>query len=210
MSTIERASDARPWIVRARSWLSILIITPFALLAALSVPIISEESIVDFLFDAAGWACFFAGATFRWWATMYVGGRKEQELTVDGPYSVCRNPLYLGTFLLTLSIAFFLHTLMFAVGLVIASQLYLLVTVPWEEKRLLKKFGERYHAYRQRVPIFFPEFSKFQSPPTIQVNLNGLTGEFRIALRWIWIPLLAEAVAHLRTESWWPALLRLP
>ena len=83
------------------------------------------------------------------------GAAKDQELAVDGPYSVCRNPLYLGTFLLTLSIAFFIHSLMFAIGLLIATPLYLWVTVPWEEARLREKFGERYDAYRARCQSSF-------------------------------------------------------
>ena len=173
-------------------------------------PSVREESVADFLLGAAGWACFFIGALFRWWATLYVGGKKDRELIVDGPYSVCRNPLYLGTFLLTLSIAFIIHSLTFAIGLLIATPLYLWVTVPWEEARLQKVFGNRYDEYRARVPKFIPTLSTFQSPPTIAVSMRGLWGEFRIASRWIWIPLLAEAFAHLRMESWWPDILRLP
>ena len=206
----EQLNAKRPWLVRSRSWLSILIIAPFAALAAISVPLVREESVADFLLSAAGWMCFFVGATFRWWATLYVGGRKEHELAVDGPYSVCRNPLYFGTFLLTLSIALFVHSLLFAVGLMIATPLYLWITIPWEESRLREIFGERYDAYLRRVPKFIPDFSKYSSPQTIQVNLGGLKGEYRMALRWIWVPLLAEGFAHLRMEAWWPALLQLP
>ncbi len=204
MSSTRRSAE-RPWIVRLRSWMSILVITPFAVLGAISIPMIKEESAADFLLGAAGWACFSTGGMFRSWATPYIGGRKDQELAVDGPYSVCRNPLYLGTFLLTLSIAFFVHTLVFAIGLLIAAPLYLWVTVPWEEKRLMDKFGGHYANYRKRVPKFIPNFSTFRSPPTFEVNLRKLMGEFSIALRWIWIPLLAEAVAHLRMENWWPS-----
>ena len=206
----EQKSLKRPWIVRSRAWVTIVLISPFAALAVLSVPMIREDTLADFVLGAAGWICFFTGATLRWWATLYIGGRKERELAVDGPYSICRNPLYLGSFLLTLSIAFFIHSLTFAVGLAIATPLYLSVTVPWEEKRLLKTFGREFEAYRQCVPKFVPSFSRFRSPATLQVNLMPLLAEYRIGLRWMWIPFLAEAVAHLRSEAWWPALIRLP
>lgn len=208
--TSEKVTVRRPWIVRSRSWMSIVIITPFAILAGLSVPWVKEESAADFLLGAAGWVCFFTGATFRWWATLYVGGHKDQQLAVDGPYSVCRNPLYLGTFLLTLSIAFIVHSLMFAIGLLIATPLYLWVTVPWEEARLKERFGDRYEAYRSRVPKFIPNFLTLQSPAMISVSVSGLAGELRIAARWIWIPLLAHTFGHLRMESWWPNVLHLP
>ena len=202
--------SGRPWIVRSRSWLSMIILAPFAALAVLSVPMVREDSVADFVLDAAGAACFVAGATFRWWATLYVGGRKCRELAVDGPYSVCRNPLYFGTFLLTLSIAFFLHSVVFAAGLLMTMPVYLHATIPWEEQKLRERFGEEFEAYRRDVPKFWPNFSKLRSPSTLQVNVNGLVGEFRMALRWIWVPLLAEGVAHLRMDPWWPAWICLP
>lgn len=204
--TIGLQQRRRPWLVRSRAWISILIIAPFAAITALSRPIVAEDTLADFVLDAAGWVCFAAGAAFRWWATLYVGGRKERELLVDGPYSITRNPLYFGSFLLTLSIAFFLHSPIFALGIVVATPLYLWVTIPWEESRLLDRFGEPFDQYRQRVPKFLPAFSRFQSPPIVNTKIAGLMVEYRIALRWMWVPLLAEGVAHLQTETWWPAV----
>jgi len=200
----------RHWIVRSRAWMSILILTPFAVLAALSQPLIKEDTVADFLLDAMGWTCFFVGAVFRWWAVLYVGGRKGKELAVEGPYSITRNPLYFGTFLLALSLAFFLHSVLFAIGLMLAVPMYLWITIPWEEERLLEKFGDSFAAYRHRVSKFLPHFSKIQSPPTLQVNVTGLIGELQIAARWIWIPILAEGFAHLRMAPWWPLWFRFP
>jgi protein-S-isoprenylcysteine O-methyltransferase Ste14 len=190
--------------------MSILVIAPFAIAAAFSIPTFPPHSFADFLFRVAGWICFCAGAMFRWWATLYVGGRKHRELAIAGPYSICRNPLYLGSFLLTLSIAFFLHSLTFALGLLIAAPIYLLITVPWEEARLQEVFGGQFAAYRARVPKFFPRLGLLDSPPTVPVNLDGLRGELHISLRWLWIPLLAQAVAALRVQTWWPSLWQLP
>jgi protein-S-isoprenylcysteine O-methyltransferase Ste14 len=51
---------------------------------------------------SAGW-CLWPGATLRLWSTLYIGGRKRVVLVSDGPYSLCRNPLYVGTFLIALS-----------------------------------------------------------------------------------------------------------
>ena len=31
----------------------------------------------------------------RFWAILYIGGRKNQMIMLDGPYSICRHPLYL-------------------------------------------------------------------------------------------------------------------
>jgi len=197
-------------IVRLRAWLSLAIITPFTIAAALSTSAVSQGSLIDLSLGVTGWLCFSAGALFRWWATLYIGGRKHQELVIDGPYSMCRNPLYLGSFLLAFSIAFFLHSLTFAIGLLIALPIYLAITVPYEEAKLQDIYGDAFSSYRTRVPKFIPSFTLFDAPPTVCVKITGLMRELRSSVRWIWIPLLAETVAHLRTEAWWPTVLRLP
>jgi protein-S-isoprenylcysteine O-methyltransferase Ste14 len=208
MKSIRNAS--KPWIVRWRSWTSMLVISPFAIAAALSAPMVPANSAVDRLCGMAGWTCFCAGAMFRWWATLYIGGRKLQLLAVDGPYSICRNPLYLGSFLLALSIAFFANSVTFAVGLLIATPIYLSKTVPWEEARLQEAFGDEFDEYLSRVPKFIPRLRLFHSPPTVPVSLRGMTAECRNSICWLWIPFLAETLTRLRLESWWPSILYLP
>lgn len=193
----------RPWIVRARAWIAIVIIAPFALIAGLSTPMVHEHTPGDFALDAMGWMCFVAGGSLRWWATLYLGGRKGRELAIEGPYSLTRNPLYLGTFLMTLSIAFYIHSVVFFVGLIFATPIYMQVTVPWEEQTLRKTFGERFERYRQRTPVFFPSFRSFHASSTVEVDLHGVYSEFRRMLQWIWIPFLAQAFSEFRAEGWW-------
>ena len=195
--------NARPWIVRARAWIAIIIIAPFAVIAALSTPMVHEHTVGDFVLDAIGWACFVAGASLRWWATLYLGGRKGRELASEGPYSLTRNPLYLGTFLMTLAIAFYIHSVLFFIGLIFATPIYMQVTVPWEEQTLRKTFGERFERYRQRTPVFFPSFRNFHASSTVEVDLHGVYAEFLRMLQWIWIPFLSQAFSEFRAEGWW-------
>ncbi|MFV2065761.1 MAG: isoprenylcysteine carboxylmethyltransferase family protein, partial [Pirellulales bacterium] len=82
-----------------------MILVPFAVVAFMTPPYAAEGSSLDFLADAMAWLIFVMGGTFRWWATLYIGNRKQCVLVTDGPYSLCRNPLYVGTFLIVLSIA---------------------------------------------------------------------------------------------------------
>lgn len=35
----------------------------------------------------------------RAWCSLYIGGRKKQEIVTCGPYSLCRNPLYVFSFI---------------------------------------------------------------------------------------------------------------
>ena len=78
-------------------------------------------------------------------------------------YNFIRHPLYLG-FLLAFWSAPSMSTtrLLFAIGMTI----YVFLGIRWEEKDLLKIFGERYRLYRDRVPKIIPMLSvkKWQKP----------------------------------------------
>lgn len=206
----ELRSSGRKWRVRSRAWLTILLLTPFGAAALFSRPLVWEDTLLCLALNVIAWIVFLAGVLFRWWATLHVGGRKATNLVVAGPYSLCRNPLYFGSFLITLSIPFFFHSLTFGAGLVLATWFYLVVTVPEEERYLRAKFGEEYGRYCRAVPRFVPRFRHWHSPPQIEVIVSGLRAEGARAIRYVWVPLIVETLAHLRMEAWWPHWWTLP
>jgi hypothetical protein len=118
--------------------------------------------------------------------------------------------LYFGTFLITLAIVFYVPSATLAAGLIVASVFYLGVTIPYEERDLRDHFGETYVRYYEDVPRFWPRLRKPKSPPQIEVLTVGLRKEFFRATRYLWVPLLAQTIAHLRMESWWPHWWMLP
>jgi len=78
------------------------------------------------------------------------------HLIQDGPYSVVRNPMYLGIILIGLGTVFFILELWVAVlfaALFIFRYLQLFIS---EEKILLEAFGAEYTAYKKRVPRIIP------------------------------------------------------
>jgi len=198
------------WLVRSRAWIAILLLVPFGAASLASWPAFRDDSLQEDLIVTLGWLTFLAGVAFRWWATLHVAGRKNECLVSSGPYSVCRNPLYLGTFLITLSIAFYMESVVFAAGIAATSLFYLGVTVRDEERRLRERFGETYVRYCEEVPRFLPRLRKPQSPPLLEVSALGLTKEFQRAVRYMWVPLLAQLFSHLRLETWWPHWQMLP
>ncbi len=200
----------RAWWVRSRAWIGISIMTPFVIASVLSPPLAPEGSWPDIAFDLIGWFLFIVGGVFRWWATLYIGGRKLETIVSDGPYSICRNPLYVGTFLMGLAIAFFLQSLTFGVGFAIAAIFYMSVTVPAEEIMLGDKFGQVFTDYCQKVPRFFPKLRLLNTPAKIVINVGGLRSEALRTARWVWLPVICDLMAHLRLEAWWPKILHLP
>ena len=196
--------------VRGRGAIGMAILAPFAMGALFSRPYASEGTLGDLEFDLAAFLLFVAGAYFRFWATLYIGGRKGCGLATFGPYSLCRNPLYFGTFLMTASLVVFLQNLTLAAGAIVASIVYLSITVGSEEHRLRHRFGADYDDYCRRVPRFWPNVRCYQAPAVIEVNLVGLRRECLNSLRWLWIPIAGEGLAYARTMELLPHLFQLP
>ncbi|MGO8746902.1 MAG: methyltransferase family protein [Thermoguttaceae bacterium] len=140
----------------------------------------------------------------RWWATLYIGGRKSVELISDGPYSISRNPIYCGTFLLTVAVGVLAQSVAFLFAVILVAMAYVVLTTTIEEEKLLTCYGNSFRMYRSRVPRFAPNLRLFHSRSTIEVQTKGLRAEFLRMCRWVWIPVLCNLVTHLRSEAWWP------
>lgn len=90
--------------------------------------------------------------------------QKATVINTTGLYSIVRNPLYLGNYLIVLGLsllsqcweALVINTLLFAaqyVPIILA-----------EEHFLLQRFGQAYRDYASRVPRFFPRFWLWREP----------------------------------------------
>lgn len=175
------------------------IMLPFASGVLFTRPYALEGSFAELLIDMAGFILFMAGAMFRFWATLYIGGRKGEGLMTIGPYSLCRNPLYFGTFLMLAALVVWLQNFSFAVGALVATWSYLRVTVGSEEHRLRHHFDGEYDDYCRLVPRFLPKLRNYHSPRQILVNVVGLRREVRNAYRWMLIPIAGELLSYTRS-----------
>ena len=99
----------------------------------------------------------FVGILFRAWATGHI--RKNDELTVSGPYALTRNPLYLGSFVIGLGFSIAGGKLIIpAVFLGCFAAIY--APVMQREMEYLKhKFPSEYERYQATVPLFFPRLT---------------------------------------------------
>ena len=98
------APHQQPLLVKYRTGL-----TWIPALAFLWVVVTSRSSLaVDtfhFVIKLIGYALIGVGAVGRMWCGVYIAGRKNKELCQDGPYSLCRNPLYVFSFIGTVGVA---------------------------------------------------------------------------------------------------------
>lgn len=101
-----------------------------------------------------GLALVVLGVGVRSWAAGIL--RKGIDLTTVGPYSLCRNPLYLGSFLVMIGFCMnigYAHDYLVVCGPILAIYVF---TVLNEERRLDAKYSQRWREYASRTPRFLP------------------------------------------------------
>jgi protein-S-isoprenylcysteine O-methyltransferase Ste14 len=72
----------------------------------------------------------------------------DQRLTTHGPYRLVRHPLYLGWILIVFGAA---HMTGDRLAFAVLTTGYLLVAIPWEERSLVRSWGDQYLRYQRRV-----------------------------------------------------------
>ena len=150
------------------------------------------------------WLAFLTCAAVRCWATLYVGGHKDRELQTEGPYSICRNPLYFGSLSFGVALTCILKSALFAGGVILTGVFYLVLVVRAEELWLVRRFGEDYQSYCRRTPRFWPRWSSFRTPPSVKVELRQLRQEIIRLGRAAAVLLVLQVVMQMRATAWWP------
>ena len=100
------------------------------------------------------------GEAIRIWSAGHL--RKNENLTVTGPYAYVKNPLYIGSILITTGFC------------ILADNIYILAAatlafcfhyIPYKKRvegeRLKRIFGSRYEDYDQKVPDYLPRWSRY-------------------------------------------------
>lgn len=107
-----------------------------------------------------GLILIFLGELIRIWAAGHL--QKNEVLTVSGPYSYVKNPLYIGSILITAGFC------------ILADNIYLLAAamfmfcfhyIPYKKRvegdRLKRLFGKAYEDYDEQVPEYLPRWTPY-------------------------------------------------
>jgi protein-S-isoprenylcysteine O-methyltransferase Ste14 len=181
------------------SWIAGVV---FAAAALVISPALAAEEV----FEWAGLFLTLAGVGVRCACTLYIGGHKERSLVSDGPYSVTRNPLYVGSFLGVLGMGLSLGSLSLAALMVGAMLLYYPHVVGSEEARLQALFGKEFDEYAARVPRWLPRLSLWQSRYEISVRPYLLMRTLRDCGWWLLVLPLSELVHWTHEMGWIPTI----
>ncbi len=157
------------WIVRFgdfvfkhRDTLPVPFIIVTVLVLAFTKPTFSAGDARLLLFVMGG-LVILGGEAIRIWAVGYSGGTTRSKkliadrLVMEGPYSLIRNPLYAGNFLIALGFSLLANAVVIVPLVVLYFAIEYYPIVRREEYFLLEKFGEPYSRYLSEVPRFFPK-----------------------------------------------------
>lgn len=104
-----------------------------------------------------------AGLAIRAHAAGYL--RKQQILTVTGPYARTRNPLYFGSFILMIGAALAMNSWWVAGLLLSYFALVYNMVMRREEMELRRQHGAAFDAYAAAVPLFVPRLFGMRNSP---------------------------------------------
>ncbi|HAY47380.1 MULTISPECIES: methyltransferase family protein [Thalassospira] len=151
-----------------------LVIAALALVLLGTLPLIQSVAKVQMSLHEGielGGIGLIAVAIFgRAWCTLYIGGRKAQQLTDRGPYSISRNPLYVFSFIGAAGVGAQTGSLVISAIFVLGAVAVFLPVILREERALAQLFGPQFERYQARVPRFGPRFSAWRDMDAIEVR----------------------------------------
>jgi protein-S-isoprenylcysteine O-methyltransferase Ste14 len=145
------------WLFKQRTWLPL----PIAL-ALLLIPGSADAPFPSTSPIWAGVPIVAAGELLRLWAVHHIGviSRTRSDrlgpLIDSGPFSIVRNPLYLGNILLWVGFAVSARLLWLVPLVVLLLAFEYHAIVRWEEQLLTARIGAAYGDYTRRVPRWLP------------------------------------------------------
>lgn len=160
--------------------------------------------------DALALACVVLAVLGRLWCSVFIAGRKDAELVVDGPYALCRHPLYSLSFLAGAGLGLATHSLLLA-GLTLLGLAVLLTRASIKEDAFLAdRHGDAFRRYATATPRFLPRALRHALPATREVLPSVLWKAFVDGAAFLLLYILLVALRGLGEAGTLPSLGTLP
>ena len=206
------------WLFRWRSYLPVLVFGLFLLFSGRYSLEPDNETLqgnfwtlicIVVSFSGLGIRMLTIGCTPRRTSGRNTKNQIADSLNTTGIYSVVRNPLYLGNYIIGLGIALFSKDVFLIVIYSLVFWLYYERIIFAEEEYLKKKFGKKYMDWVNRTPVFIPRFENYQ-PARLPFSLRNVlkreySGFLTIILTMFIFKNVEEfyASGSVHTDKWW-------
>ena len=145
----------------------------------------------------------------RLWCSVYIAGYKTDHLVTQGPYSMCRNPLYFFSLLGALGVGLTSETLLIPFVILIAFVLYYPLVIKSEEAKLIKLHKSEFEIYLKDVPKFFPKMSLLNEPEEYTVKPIVFKRHIFHALWFIWFVGIIEIIEEFHELNVLPTIFKI-
>ena len=156
--------------------------------------------------ELLGFLLLIVAALGRLWSYAFIGGRKNQELCMDGPYSLCRNPLYFFSLIGISGAGLALQSVMLFAVAVAGFLIYYHFVIRAEERRLLTLFGDAFTAYCREVPRFWPRIHKLAMPEIVSLPTKLFTRTLSEVFWFLAAIVIIEVIENGKIAQWWPTV----
>lgn len=109
------------------------------------------------------------GAFGRVWALAHIAGRKRAELVTDGPYSLCRNPIYVSSLLLATGFMLCAGSIILTILTSVSFYALYAFVLRKEECELEAVHGRAFLRYCEKAPSFWPRASAYQEAQSVTI-----------------------------------------
>ncbi len=145
----------------------------------------------------------------RLWCSVYIAGYKTGRLVTQGPYSMCRNPLYFFSLLGALGVGLASETLLIPLVILVAFVGYYPLVIKAEEAELIRLHKSEFEVYLKEVPKFFPKISLLKEPEEYIVKPLVFKRHMFNAVWFIWSVGILEIIKELHELKILPAIFKI-
>jgi protein-S-isoprenylcysteine O-methyltransferase Ste14 len=145
----------------------------------------------------------------RLWCSVFIAGRKDEQLVVEGPYSACRHPLYTLSLVGGTGLGLATHSpWLTAATLALLAALFSRAAVA-EEAFLAARHGAAFERYAATTRRFWPRFAHYRAPERLAIQPRVLWKAFVDAGAFVLLYALVVAARQAQALQALPTLLDL-
>ncbi len=134
--------------------------TILAAVVAVVMFFLAKDKLLSPAWFISGAVVTFLGESLRLWAAGHL--RKNKQLTTTGPYSYVKNPLYIGTLLITIGYSAMAENIYILIGGFVWFFIYY---APYKKKqeneKLVGSFGDAWTVFDKAVPDYIPRLTPY-------------------------------------------------
>jgi protein-S-isoprenylcysteine O-methyltransferase Ste14 len=207
MALREELEKSGHWLFRWRSYLPLLVLG-LSLIAFREFQYPFGSQTLDDLWEIFCLAVSMSGIILRALTVGFVpegtSGRNTKSqvaeaLNTTGMYSVARNPLYLGNFIIWLGISLLVRLWWFSLIIIFIFWFYYERIIFAEEEYLRGKFGHRYLEWAEKTPVLLPKFNRWQRhslPFSLRTAMKGeYSGFFAVIATFTFLEIMGDYFA---------------